>query len=323
MSGEPHRAKKIALTLVLAVLAVDVLLLIGGGAVLARSFSRSECPFSETLTVLRNSGAHEQEFASKVHVQTTEAGLDLWNTPEGTIWTAHGDTSLPVLLAEQQHDIYEPEGHRVRPGDIVLDCGANIGIFTRKALSRGAALVISIEPAPQTLAALRRNFDAEIRAGRVIVYPKGVWDRDSEMDLMVTDDRAAANSVVIARKQATSKVRVPLTTIDQIVAELKLPHVDFIKMDIEGAEKPALTGGRNTIRRFRPRMSLSTEHLPDDATAIPAVVKSIEPGYRYWGCDCVLLPESVPLGGNASVSLLSLFLEGRVKPLVLAFEPVP
>src|SRR6266699_3485688 len=73
-------------------------------------------------------------------------------------------------------------GHEVRQGDIVLDCGANIGVFTRKAPSRGAALVVAIEPAPQTLNALRRNFDTEIRQGRVIAYPKGLWDHDAEME---------------------------------------------------------------------------------------------------------------------------------------------
>jgi FkbM family methyltransferase len=46
-------------------------------------------------------------------------------------------------------------------------------------------------------------------------------------------------------------VVVPLTTIDKLVSELNLPRVDFIKMDIEGAEKLALTGGRATIQPKR------------------------------------------------------------------------
>jgi FkbM family methyltransferase len=286
--------------------AAIVVILAADAAWLIWLFSRSQCPFAETLAVMNGSNTVEStalQLRSKISLQKTEAGLDLWNTPQGGIWDMHGDVILPFLMAEQQKDIYEPAGHEVRRGDIVLDCGANIGVFTRKALSRGADLVVAIEPAPLTLEALRRNFQEEIKSGRVIVYPKGVWDHDGELELALNTVNQAANSLVTGKEHAPT-VRVPLTTIDKIVAELKLPRVDFIKMDIEGAEKPAIQGGSDTIRRFRPRMSLSSEHLADDYTAIPALVKSLEPRYRYRGCDCE---------GK----------KGRIRALVLAFDPAP
>jgi hypothetical protein len=80
-------------------------------------------------------------------------------------------------------------------------------------------------------------------------------------------------------KLRPGRIKVPLTTIDLLVDELHLPKVDYIKMDIEGAEKWALRGGAQTIKKFRPRMALSTEHLPDDAVAIPKTVKTIWPEY--------------------------------------------
>ena len=45
---------------------------------------------------------------------------------------------LPILLAQQDRDIYGHDGLGVRQGDIVFDCGAHIGVYTRKALSAGA-----------------------------------------------------------------------------------------------------------------------------------------------------------------------------------------
>jgi len=74
--------------------------------------------------------------------------------------------------------------------------------------------------------------------------------------------------------------------IDELVAEQKLSRVDFIKMDIEGAEKNALKGARATLNHFRPHMSISSEHLPDDVQKIPAVVREIEPAYRLEYADC-------------------------------------
>ena len=71
----------------------------------------------------------------------------------------------------------------------------------------------------------------------------------------------------------------PLTTIDKMVAELKLDRVDYVKMDIEGAEQRALTGGLATLSRFHPRLSLSAYHMPDDPVKIPQIVKQAWSGY--------------------------------------------
>jgi FkbM family methyltransferase len=298
--------KKIVSTVIIGFLATDLILFL----VVPRYFAtlhrwlfyRSECSLTELLGEV-NAEQTASAAAAVPILERTESGLDLWETPRGKWWTAHGDSALRFLTYEQLKDIYELPGHEIRKGDIVLDCGANIGIFTRTALSRGASLVVAIEPSPQTLNALRRNFDAEIREGRVVVYSKGVWDHDAEMELSINEVFQARNTLVLPQGGPVPKVRVPLTTIDKIVAELKLPRVDFIKMDIEGAEKQAIKGAENTIRRFRPRMSLSSEHLEDDFTAIPALVHSIEPNYTYRGCDCIKIQK-------------------RIKALVLAFDPI-
>ena len=286
---------------------IAILVIVAVDAVwLAHWFVGSQCTFMGTAAIIYGRNPVDrayQRLDPQVRLQRTDGGLNLWSTPEGNVWDVHGNTILPMLMAEQQLDIYELAGHEVRRGDVVLDCGANIGLFTRKALSRGAALVVAIEPAPLTLEALRRNLEGEIRSGRVIVYPKGVWDREDQLQLSIDEINQAADSLVTGDARAPT-VRVPLTTIDRIVAELKLPRVDFIKMDIEGAEKPAIRGAKETLQRFRPRMSLSSEHLPDDFTAIPALVKSIEPRYRYQGCDCEAQ-------------------DRRAKARVLAFDPLP
>jgi hypothetical protein len=85
--------------------------------------------------------------------------------------------------------------------------------------------------------------------------------------------------VVLDRGGRGPKVR--LTTIDKLVAELKLPSVDFIKMDIEGAEMQALEGAVETVRRFQPRMAISVEHRPTDPDTIPEFVHRLWPHYWY------------------------------------------
>jgi FkbM family methyltransferase len=214
--------------------------------------------------------------ASRVTRQ--EAGLSLWSTPAGDYWmpTASGNALL-FDLAEQMRNIY---GDHMRPGDTVLDCGANVGVFTRKALWAGAARVIAIEPAPDNLECLRRNFAAEIASGRVVVYPKGVWDKDDVLRLNVDPKNSAEDSFVNVFPSGAF-IEAPLTTIDHLAEELHLARVDFIKMDIEGAEQRAVAGARQTIARWHPRMALCIYHLREDAEMVPKAVREIAPGYHF------------------------------------------
>ena len=69
-------------------------------------------------------------------------------------------------------------------------------------------------------------------------------------------------------------------TIDAVVAELGLPSVDFIKMDIEGAERNALRGARRVLKEFGPKMAVSIYHREDDPEVIPEVVLGARPGYE-------------------------------------------
>ena len=67
-----------------------------------------------------------------------------------------------------------------------------------------------------------------------------------------------------------------MKSIDQIAAELQLPAVDFIKMDIEGAEVEALKGARQTIRRYRPFLAIATEHTEDKVRNVRNVIATVK-----------------------------------------------
>jgi FkbM family methyltransferase len=217
--------------------------------------------------------------ASKL-LETDAAGFEHWDTPAGRFWIPKGSRYvLPFNLAEQKRRIYGNDEQSARAGDIVLDCGANVGVTVRVWLAAGAKQVVAIEPAPENLECLRRNFKDEVAAGRVIIYPKGVWDKDEIMPMQIDPNNSAADSFLIHREGGTEARGIPLTTIDKLVAELKLERVDFIKMDIEGAEPRAIMGGRETIAKYHPRMALCTYHAPDHPQKVPELVKTAWPGY--------------------------------------------
>jgi FkbM family methyltransferase len=218
--------------------------------------------------------------AGSARVVRQEGALQLWDVPGMRQFWIHGTFSRLNALpfAEQAAGQYWHPSVHVQPGDIVLDVGADYGSVTFEALQAGAKKVIAIEVAPEKWPCLERTFAKEIAEQRVVVMRAGAWDSEGTLEL-------GGDSVVLERGTHKQKVRV--TTIDQMVNELKVPRVDFISMDIEGAEKPALRGAVNTLRKFRPRMAIASEHLPDDAVAIPQTVRAIAPGYELICGNCL------------------------------------
>lgn len=235
-------------------------------------------------------------FIDHLKLGARDQGYERWDLSDGAglaprqFWIPAGNRwILPFNLAEQLRDIYHTSGEwGIRQGDVVLDCGAHVGAFTHQALARGAAKVIAIEPSPRNVECLRRNFAREIAEGRVVVFPKGVWNREDLLVLHQMEENSAADTVVMEQPGARAGDSVPLTRIDTLVQELNLSRVDYIKMDIEGAEVPALNGAVETLRRWKPRLALAAYHKADDPVTLPASVHRAVPEYNARCASCIL-----------------------------------
>jgi FkbM family methyltransferase len=257
-----------------------------------------DCAWAQVLRERDQNAAQiatQNDLLGRVAVERFDEKLDieLVGSPEGSFWIKRGETQkwdgktlLAFLLAEHDWKARANPDNTVRPADVVLDCGAHVGVFTRRALQRGAAKVVAIEPDPVNLECLRRNFSAEIASGKVVVFPKGVWSKPAELVLTESKQNSGNNSVVA--DTGGEKVVIQVTTIDSLVAELQLPRVDYIKMDIEGSEREALKGAQTTLRKYRPRLMLDTYHRPDDPQVLPAILRQAVPDYRSTCGPCEL-----------------------------------
>jgi hypothetical protein len=124
----------------------------------------------------------------------SDRGYTEFETPSGRLWLpADSHWLVGHLLAEQEQKIYgDPP---CRAGDVVIDCGAHVGVYAREVLRAGAALVVAVEPAPENLECLRRNLRSEIVAGTLIVVSKGVWDTEGSLALVQASGNSAGDRV--------------------------------------------------------------------------------------------------------------------------------
>ena len=204
-----------------------------------------------------------------------------WNTPLGRFWGTEGDgRELDLLTLEQAvGDIYEQRNVAVRDSDVVVDVGAHLGTFTRIALQHGARLVVAVEPDPVNAACFERTFDAEISAGRVQLVRAAAWHSTGSLEFEIGN---ASQTGRVTDSGSSRAVTVRAVTLDDVVDELKLARVDFIKMDIEGAERHALKGARRLLARDKPRLAICIYHAPDDAAVIPDVVRAANNTYEMF-----------------------------------------
>ena len=268
---------------------------LGYGSVWARTWRHPECSRLQgavaSYRLVFGSSAPEARGADSLRHRRAEGNLEEWDSELGRFWIPKGNQgSLAYLMAE-----YERGSNRgtVKKGDVVLDCGANVGTFTREALNAGARLVVAIEPLPVNIESLKRTFEKEISAGTVVVYGKGVWDK-AEATLMTVPANTELGTVVMHQEvkslgEKTESVSVDLVTIDQLVKELHLPSVDAIKMDIEGAERKALAGAASTLKQFRPGLAIAGYHLADDPEAVSALLRHSGVNYERGPCSCFLV----------------------------------
>jgi len=78
-----------------------------------------------------------------------------------------------------------------------------------------------------------------------------------------------------------SEHAVQTISVDDFVKQRALKRVDFVKMDVEGAELKVLKGAEKTIRRFRPKLAIALYHRIDDFITIPRYVKSLALDYEF------------------------------------------
>ena len=143
----------------------------------------------------------------------------------------------------------------LRPGMTFVDIGANDGLYTTLAAkcvgSHGT--VWAFEPSSRELSRLERNL--ELNHLTVRVFPLALADSNGTSDLRVAPyGHEGLNTLgsFVHEVDPGGNQKVQLARLDDILQENPLPHLDFIKMDVEGAELRVLKGAAAALARYRP-----------------------------------------------------------------------
>ena len=173
--------------------------------------------------------------------------LDLRDNLQRTVYFT--GTYEPGLLRLLEREL--------RPGDVVVDVGAHVGVHALTAARRlrelGGGRVVAFEPAADSAAALRRG--AAANRLEVEVVEAGLGEEAGTIELF-GDPRYGAFDAGVRSQfgEGEPAATAPMLVFDEWAADDGLDRLDVVKLDVEGAEILVLRGMRETLRRLRPRL---------------------------------------------------------------------
>jgi len=186
-------------------------------------------------------------------------GLTQARLPDGSVVVQPSDSLIVnhEIYGACVYDRYRP----IRSGDVVLDVGAHVGIFTVRAARKAReGLVVAVEPHPRNFRLLTYNL--RLNGLRNVLPFNLALSRSSRPIRLHLAGLSVMHSTALARSGRW--LTVEARTMDELVADLGLERVDFVKVDVEGAELDVLMGAVKTLRRHEPFLAVACYHTPGE-----------------------------------------------------------
>jgi FkbM family methyltransferase len=185
------------------------------------------------------------------------------------------------------------------PGMTFIDAGANIGEFTIRAarLVGPSGQIHAIEASPDTFRDLVRNINLN-HASNVRAHQIALAERPGTLDFFLSKGVASGSSSLRPAHDFSGRTAsVVATTLDEFVASQRVAKVDFIKMDIEGAELDAFRGATGLLGGTHPPV-MAFEHHPSAAARFSVSRADVEAFLKRFGYAMQTIGSSAGSSGN-------------------------
>lgn len=155
---------------------------------------------------------------------------------------------------EEEERKFREKYWNISSGDVVFDVGAAYGSYTLPALASGAT-VFSFEPEPSVFSDLMTNVNIN-QFNKSLLFNCGLWSSVTSINMA---------SYAPHWPQHTITTDYYMKTIDVVVDELYIEKLNWIKIDVEGAEDHVIIGGLKSISKFKPNLIVECHNFLDSS----------------------------------------------------------
>jgi FkbM family methyltransferase len=162
------------------------------------------------------------------------------------------DFLFVLANANQNHEPLVQAVFKPKPGEVMVDVGAHIGLYTMRAAKAVGSYgrVISAEPDPQSYALLKENIRLNGLAN-VHAENAALSDCSGQMTFYACTDPSLSGFELQPKAKLREKRVVKTLTLDELLDMLGVEQVNWIKLDVEGAETKVLRGAEKLLRRAK------------------------------------------------------------------------
>lgn len=200
-------------------------------------------------------------------------------------------SSAPVnRLVDMYFEVFHNNCHRfdtcstkLLANDVVIDAGCCEGYFAMLALEKGASKVYCFEPGRTIGSCLKQTFSNEIDNGHIEIVPMLLGNINCYFKFLEDPDDPTTGRLLpeTVDMEVMNTYPVEMTTLDFFRTSRCLDKVDFIKIDVEGAEPEVIKGAKDIIKHFAPRIAVAVYHAPHHSQQLQEIILSINGAYQF------------------------------------------
>ncbi len=224
---------------------------------------------------------NENWLSNEYHWQTYREGGCKYMGPEAVYY------EIMVRNDYENYNIPDlKEGFRVKDGDVVVDVGANIGCFSHKVLSQyHIAKLVSLEPCVDNFECLEHNVESiEGAKDKSLLLRAALHSGMGAADFQ-SNPLAGGGSLVeyLPEEARGESFKVPVLTLDSLFDSKIVEYIDFLKMDVEGAEIDIFKGIRDENLLKIDRISMEYHHSVNNDTDRHTLYSRLAGlGFKLW-----------------------------------------
>lgn len=173
----------------------------------------------------------------------------------------------------------------LRPGDVFVDVGANVGYYTMIAASAvgSAGKIYAFEPNPQVASLLRTSVNRATAGEQVTIETAALGADNGTATLHLPEaewNTGEASLLSYSGNERGKSLSVPITTLDQYCVVNKVARIRLMKIDVEGGELEVLAGAHDVLERIRPE-AIVCEFVPARRSEAQVEVLKILQAHEY------------------------------------------
>lgn len=195
-------------------------------------------------------------------------------SPFGCLWINYQQMFLDKIY--EQYDLSDL--------DVVIDAGANVGLFTAYISTKNPKIIHAIEPTSVAFYELQKQFNY---CNGVRTHKIGLGGKNDEMIININNNNHVTSSFLIETSESTTKEHVDVLTLPKFYETQKIQKIDLVKLDIEGMEYEVIDVMKDDEIQMSERY-LIEYHMNEDNR-----LDKILDRFRRLGYEIIIKPDNI------------------------------